>query len=301
MNSFKPKRLGQEIIELFLFLCASSSVLIVFFVSYIILIDGSPAVWSWFLNGFGYSWRPGSISEGGPSSISDLGIIPLLFSSTYVGIGSVLLSLPIAIPTGVYLAEYAPPRTKRILKPALETLIGIPSIIMGILGASLIRFLIYYFTGYGDSVLSAWIILSMMSISFIATVTEDSINSVPFYYREASLALGATKWQTIYRIILPSAISGIIAATVLALGRAIGETTAVLFVIGGLKPGPLLLRFNPLLPSNVITNVIVQEYPEAARGDIHWQGLYGLGFMLFLVVTVLNFVINYVSRRSKLG
>jgi len=283
----KIKNVKEKIIEKILLFCAVSSIGIVLFITFAVVIEGFPAVARWFAYGFGMTWMP---------TAEQFGIIPYIFSTLYVGVGAMILSAIIGIPCAIYLAEFANPKLRNMIKPSLEMLTGLPSVVLGLFGFVLIVTMIARYTGGGPGVLAAWIILGVMSLPHIASISEDAIRAVPHELREASLALGATKWQTTVNVLLPVAKPGILAALLLALGNAVGETMAVIMVIGTRITPPI--SFDPLQSSNVMTSLIAQEYAEVVRGELHWQSLFGVGFVLFVIVGVLNILTRQIVSRS---
>lgn len=283
----KVRNLKEKIIEKALLLCALSSIGIVLFIVFSLAIEGFPAVSRWCAHGFGMTWMP---------TAGQFGIIPYIFSTIYVGLGATLLSAIIGIPCAIYLAEFADPKLRNMIKPSLEMLTGLPSVVIGLFGFLLIVTLINRYTGGGTGVLAAWITLGIMILPHIVSISEDAIRAVPQEFREAALALGATKWQTTINVLLPVAKPGIIAAILLALGSAMGETMAVIMVVGSRITPPITL--DPLQSSNVMTSLIAQEYAEIVRGELHWQSLFGVGFVLFVIVGVLNVLTYKLVKRG---
>ena len=285
----KTRNIRERLIEKILLFCAVSSIGIVLFMVFSVAVEGFPAVIGWLANGFGMTWMP---TEG------QFGIVPYIFSTLYVGAGAMILSAAIGIPCAIYLAEFADPRLRNMIKPSLEMLTGLPSVVLGLFGFILIVTMIARYTGGGTGVLAAWIILAIMSLPHIASISEDAIRAVPADLREASLALGATKWQTTAKVLLPVAKSGILAALLLALGNAVGETMAVIMVIGSRLTPPI--SFDPIQSSNVMTSMIAGEYAEVTWGGTHWQALFGVGFILFVMVGILNILTRrIVSGKSS--
>jgi phosphate transport system permease protein len=248
---------------------------------------GYPVIADWFLHGFGMNWSP---------TTGQFGIIRYLYSTLYVGIGATVIATVLGLPCAIYLAEFADRKLRNVVKPSLEALTGFPSVIIGLIGFALITEIIRVSFGDGIGVLAAWIILGIMSLPHVASISEDSIRTVPHELREASLALGATRWQTMLKVLIPVARPGIIAAIVLAMGSAVGETMAVIMVIGGVTNPQITL--NPIVHSNVMTTVIATDYAEIAWGSTQWQALYGIAFMLFLMVGILDIAITKAIKRS---
>jgi phosphate transport system permease protein len=275
------------------FLCAASSIGIVLFLVFYMILVGYPAIVNWFLYGFGMNWIPNAEIVSKP----EYGILPYIFSTLYVGIGSILIAAALGIPCAIYLAEFAMPQVRNTIKTSLEVLTGVPSVVIGLFGFVLVVGITHEYFGSGPSVLAAWIVLAIMALPHVASISEDAMRAVPNSYREASLSIGATRWQTTIHVVIPAAKSGILASLVLALGTAIGETMAVLMVFGGgvLQP-PITL--DPRVGSNVMTVLIATEY-----GDINpiyqpgwWQALFGIGFVLFLMVGILNIVTKRIVK-----
>jgi phosphate transport system permease protein len=224
-----------------------------------------------------------------------------MFDSAYLALGGTLLGVAIGIPCAIYLAEFANLRLRNMIKPTLEVLNGFPSVIIGLLGFTLVctqlgRFHIQalYCTLVG------WLVLGVMSLPLITSVSEDSIRAVTQELREASLGLGATKWQTTVEVLLPSAASGILTAILLAFANAIGETMAVIMVIGLITPPPLNL--NPLFQSNSITAIIANGYEETSVGSPLYLTLFAAGFILFIMTAMTNLAIRAITaRRNRLS
>ena len=275
--------LKENFVKAILFLCALSSIGIVFFIVIYMIDLGYPVIIEWFAYGF----------ESGV-----LNILPYMFDSLYLALGGTLLGVAIGIPCAVYLAEFASMRLRNMIKPTLEMLNGFPSVIIGLLGFTLVctqlgRFGIHamYCT------LAGWIVLGVMSLPLIASVSEDSLRAVSQDLREASHGLGATKWQTTIEVLLPNAISGILTAVLLAFANAIGETMAVLWVIGLLTPPPITL--NVLSQSNSITALIANGYQETSVGSAGYLALFAAGFILFIMTALTNLAVRAVAAKRN--
>lgn len=239
------------------------------------------------LSGFlgGTEWLP---TEG------LFGILPLLVGSLVVTLGALALGAPLAIGTAVFLSEIAPPRVRSVVRPAVELLAGVPSVVYGFFGLLVIRPVVADVTGgLGFGPLTAWLILAIMIVPTIATLTEDALGSVPDGIREASYAMGATTWQTIWRVLLPAAKIGIIDAVILGMGRAIGETMAVLMVVGN---APVFFR-GVGKPVSTLTSQIVMDMPYAS--GTHRTALFGLAIVLFLISMGLVAVVRGLSRLRE--
>ncbi|MCE5203719.1 MAG: phosphate ABC transporter permease subunit PstC [Actinomycetia bacterium] len=222
------------------------------------------------------------------------GILPLFVGSLVVTIGALALGTPLAVGTAVFLSEIASHRVRAIVRPAVELLAGVPSVIYGFFGLLVLRPIIAKLTGsLGFGPLTAWIVLAIMIVPTIATLTEDALRSLPPGIREASYAMGATTWQTISRVLLPAAKIGIVDAIILGMGRAIGETMAVLMVVGN---APVF--FHGLgQPISTLTSQIVMDMPYAA--GMHRTALFGMAIILFLVSMGLVGIVRFIQRLRE--
>jgi len=238
----------------------------------------------------GKEWYP----TASPSA--QYGLLPLLLGTIWVSLGAILLSLPFGIAVAVYLAEIASLRVRNFLKPLIELLAGIPSVVYGFFGlVVIVPFLQQSFKlPVGETALAGSIVLAIMALPTIITVAEDAMRTVPRATKEASLALGATQWQTIYRVIIPYAKSGITSAAVLGIGRAIGETMAVLMVTGNAAVIPHTL----LEPVRTIPATIAAELGEASAGSGHYQALFALGCILFLITMIISISIEFIGKKK---
>ncbi|GAV31456.1 phosphate ABC transporter permease subunit PstC [Coriobacteriia bacterium Es71-Z0120] len=222
------------------------------------------------------------------------GILPLLVGSLVVTLGALALGAPLAVGTAVFLSEIAPPRVRSVVRPAVELLAGVPSVVFGFFGLLVVRPIVADLTGgLGFGPLTAWLILAIMIVPTIATLTEDALGSVPDGIREASYAMGATTWQTIWRVLLPAAKIGIIDAVILGMGRAIGETMAVLMVVGN---APVFFR-GIGKPVSTLTSQIVMDMPYAS--GVHRTALFGLAIILFLISMGLVGLVRGLSRLRE--
>lgn len=290
---FKVKRTevvnSEKIIEGGLFISALSSILIVFFIIIFMLKESIPALslgWDFF---FGMIWHP---------SHNQFGIFPIVVSTFIVGIGALAIAASIGIPAAVYLADFSPEWLRNIIKPCVEMLVGIPSIVLGFFGLMvLVVFIRDSFGGYGECILAGWIILAIMTLPHVISISEDAIRAVPKAYKEASFALGSTHLQTIRRVILPNARSGILASLILGMGSAVGETMAVLMVIG--NPNIPWIPSSVLEPVRVLTSTIIIEINYAVWGSMHQHALFALGVVLFVIVAILNVITTAMIRRRS--
>lgn len=241
----------------------------------------------------GKEWYP----TAEPSA--QFGVLPLLMGTLWVSLGAILLSLPLGLAVAIYMAEIANSKVRNTLKPVIELLAGIPSVIYGFFGLVVIVPLIQsvFNLPVGETALAGSIILAIMALPTIITIAEDSIRTTPRAMKEASLALGASRWQTIYKIVLPYSISGITAAAILGIGRAIGETMAVLMVTGNAA----VIPHSILEPVRTIPATIAAELGESSQGGLHYQALFILGSILFIITLIINLSVEYISSKNKLA
>ncbi|MEW6569081.1 MAG: phosphate ABC transporter permease subunit PstC [Chloroflexota bacterium] len=228
------------------------------------------------------------------------GLLPLIGGSLLVTLGAALLAVPFGIGTAVYIAEVAPRWARELLKPLVELLAGLPSVLLGFLGilvlAPLMRVSLDLPTGL--TAFTGSILLAAISLPTIVSVAEDALDAVPRSYREAGLALGATPWQTIWRVTLPAAHSGVLTAVMLGIGRAIGETMAVMMVTGNAPviPTGLTSLFHP---TRTMTATIAAEMGEVASGSVHYYVLFLIGILLFLISLAVNLAASSLVFRAR--
>lgn len=222
------------------------------------------------------------------------GILPMILGTLLVSFGAIVLALPLGIATSIYMAEIMKPSWRKFIKPTIELLAGIPSVVFGFFGLVVIVPIIkdVFQLEVGETALAGSVILAIMALPTIITITEDALKNVPNAVREASLSLGASKWQTILHVVIPFAKNGIITATVLGVGRAIGETMAVLMVTGN----SAIIPHSFLQPVRTIPATIAAELGEVSFGGTHFQALFALGCILFLFSMSINLYVNYISR-----
>ena len=226
-----------------------------------------------------------------------LGVLPIILGTLWVSLVAILIALPIGLSTAIYMAEVADIRMRNILKPVIELLSGIPSVVYGFFGLVIIVPLVQklFHLDTGQTALTGSILLAIMALPTIITVSEDAIRNTPRSMKEASLALGANRWQTIVRVILPYSSSGIAAAAILGIGRAIGETMAVLMVTGNAAVIPHSL----LQPVRTIPATIAAELGEAPQGGIHYKALFALGCILFIATMLINIWVEMITKKRK--
>jgi len=229
------------------------------------------------------------------------GLLPLVLGSLMVTLGAAVVSLPLGLLTAVFIAEVAPRWVREVLKPFIEVLAGIPSVVLGFIGMLAISPLIREYLGAptGLTALSGSVMLGYMALPTIISVAEDALDAVPKSYRDAALALGATRWQTLWRVTVPAARSGILTAMMLGVGRAIGETMAVMMVTGNAARMPLTLN-SFLMPVRTMTATIAAEMGEVAQGSLHYHVLFAVGLVLFFVTLIINLVAAWtIFRQGK--
>jgi phosphate transport system permease protein len=238
----------------------------------------------------GKEWIPTSV----PSP--QFGVLPLVLGTLLVSLVAILIALPLGLGVAVYLSELANNKIRKVLKPAVELLAGIPSVVYGFFGLVVLVPLVQKALNLpvGETAFTGSLILAIMALPTIITVAEDAMRSTPIAMREASLALGATHWQTIYKVIIPYASSGISAAVILGIGRAIGETMAVLMVTGNAAVIPTSL----FAPIRTIPATIAAELGEAPVGGAHYQALFMLGCILFMITLVMSIASELISKRD---
>ncbi|MDD5287780.1 MAG: phosphate ABC transporter permease subunit PstC [Dehalococcoidales bacterium] len=267
-------------------ICGVSSFAILLAIAVFIVVKGLPAFREVnpfeFL--FGTVWRPGS---------GQYGILAMIIGSIAVTFGALLIAIPLGIACAILLSEIAPFRIRQLLRPAVELLVGIPSVVYGLVGLVILVPAISRIGGSGFSLLAASIVLAVMVMPTIISISEDSLRAVPSIHKEGALALGATHWQTIWRVLLPSAKSGIIASIVLAMGRAIGETMAMIMVIGNAIKIPTSI----LDPGRTLTGNIAVEINYAS--GTHASALFATGIVLFIFIAVLNSIVALIFKRGS--
>jgi phosphate transport system permease protein len=276
----------EELIEKVLMLLAFSAIGSLLLITIFIFNEGLPIIIKTGVGNFifGAHWAP---TKG------HFGILAMILSSIYVTVGALICGVPLALACAIVLAEFAPPRLTRILKPTIELLAGIPSVVYGFLGVVLLVPLIReYLGGPGLSLLAAALILGIMILPTVISISIDAINAVPNIYREGSIALGATQWQTVRKLVLPAARSGIITAIILGMGRAIGETMAVIMVAGN----ALKIPTSVLDPVRTLTANIALELGYASGA--HREALFATGIVLFIIIMILNTTATLVTGRK---
>lgn len=275
----------DKLIEFIFFVIALSTLTVLAVITLFIFIEGLPLITKVgvFNFIFGMKWAP---------SQELYGIFPMIVGTVSVTLGAALIGVPVALSCSIFLTEFAPQTVRNIMRPAIQLLAGIPSVVYGFWGLTFIVPLIRVFLGGpGLSILAGSLILAIMILPTIISISEVSLLSLPGLYKQGSLALGATHWQTIYGVLLPSAKTGIMAAIILGIGRAIGETMAVIMVLGNAVALPRSI----LDPARTLTTNIGIEMGYAS-GE-HQQALFATGIVLFVMIMIINSVAQYIVRK----
>lgn len=280
------KKFKEKLSERIFFLLALSALSVLALITVFIFIKGVPLIAKVGLGNFifGMKWAP---SQG------YYGIFPMIVGTVSVTLGAAIIGVPIALCCSIFLAEFAPVKLGNFFRPAIQLLAGIPSVVYGFWGVIFIVPMIRnYLGGPGLSILAGSIILAIMILPTIISITEVSILALPSHYKDGALALGLTHWQTIRHLLLPSAKSGIVAAIILGLGRAVGETMAVIMVVGN----AVALPESVLDPVRTLTTNIGIEMGYAS-GE-HQEALFATGIVLFVIIMVMNATAQYITRKK---
>jgi len=292
MKHSKRKKLYDTILSKLFFIVGLSCLVILSLIMLFLFKEGLPVLKDVKLSGFifGTSWYP-------TSAVPRFGIFPLIVASLTVTLLASFIAVPFSLAIAVYLSELAGSVTREIIKPVIEIIASIPSVIIGFFGMVVIApFLQNTFDlDTGLNLFNASIMLAFMAVPTIASICEDAISSVPSSLKEASYALGANKWQTIYHIIMPAALSGIWTAIILGISRVIGETMVVLMVAGGAAIIPLSI-FDPVRP---LTSNIAAEMAEAPVGGAHYHALFAIGIILFIITFIFNLAADHLSGKYR--
>jgi len=286
------RKIKEFLIEKIILICGVASIVFVIFIFLFLLKEGFGLLQSENLFQFlgGKNWYP--ISDP-----PELGILPLILGSLLVTLGAAIISVPIGIAAAIYIAEVAPQRLKEVLKAGIELLASIPSVVLGFIGIiTLVPWIKMIFNlPTGLTALSGSIMLAFMAMPTIVTIAEDALYSVPKAYKEGALALGATHWQAIYKVMLPAASGGILAAVMLGIGRVIGETMAVMMITGNSAVIPTSI----LEPVRTLTATIAAEMGEAVVGSEHYFALFAIGIVLFVISFGINVTADLILHRKK--
>lgn len=274
------------------FVCGFIAVAFVLLITVYLILSGLPAIREIGLVDFLFGKTWDSTNKTDPQ----FGILPFILTSIYGTAGAILIGVPIGFMTAVFLAKVAPPKVAAVVRPAVDLLAGIPSLVYGLVGMVVLLPAIrnLFSLPAGDSLLAAIIVLAVMILPSIISVSETALKAVPREYEEASLALGATEIETYFRVSVPAAKSGIAASVVLGIGRAIGEAMAILMVAGNVANMPSLLKSVKFL-----TTAVASEMSYSS--GLQRQALFSIGLVLFLFIMLINILLNLVLKREKEG
>lgn len=292
-KSLRTRRAMEQAIHLIFLLCGIVVVGFVLCISVYLVISGLPAIREIGLTKFlfGKVWAPTNATTG-----PQFGILPFLLTSVYGTAGALLLGVPVGLMTAIFLAKAAPPRLAAVIRTAVQLLAGIPSVVYGLVGMIVLVPAIRraFGLGSGACLLAAILVLTVMVLPSIINVAETALQAVPREYEEASLALGATETETYFRVSLPAARSGVAAAVVLGVGRAIGEAMAIIMVAGNVANMPGLFTSVRFLTTGIISGM-----SDAAVGSLYQQALFSIGLVLFLFIMLINVLLNVCIKRRK--
>lgn len=295
----RPKNaLGDFLIGRGLLVVASISFIVLALVIYTLFSNAVPAFVNFGNNDTTNIWAflTGSIWD---PNAQIYGILPLVAGTFLVSILASLIAIPIGIGCTIYISEIAHPKVRGILKPAIEVLAGIPSVIYGLFGLLILAPYIkqIFSISSGTNALNGAIMLAIMMVPIMVSLSEDAINSVPKNLREAAMALGSTRWETMRSVVLPAALSGIVAAIILSIGRAVGETMVVLMCTGN----SALLTWDPLSSVQPMTSAIAIDVGEVVGGSLHYNVLFAVGVMLFILTFLINIFADWIMKRYAEG
>ena len=292
-KSLRTRRAMEQAIHLIFLLCGIVAVGFVLCISVYLVISGLPAIREIGLTKFlfGKVWAPTNATTG-----PQFGILPFILTSVYGTAGALLLGVPVGLMTAIFLAKAAPPRLAAVIRTAVQLLAGIPSVVYGLVGmiVQVPAIRRAFGLGSGACLLAAILVLTVMVLPSIINVAETALQAVPREYEEASLALGATETETYFRVSLPAARSGVAAAVVLGVGRAIGEAMAIIMVAGNVANMPGLFTSVRFLTTGIISGM-----SDAAVGSLYQQALFSIGLVLFLFIMLINVLLNVCIKRRK--
>lgn len=287
----RPLRLLETLMSLVFLICGLVAIVFVLFISIYLVLSGVPAIGKIGLTEFlfGQTWASTAAEPA-------FGILPFILTSVYGTAGAIVLGVPVGLMTAIFLSKVASRRIAAVVRPAVNLLAGIPSVVYGLIGMIVLVPAVreIFRLPDGASLFAAILVLSVMILPSVVSVSENALNAVPREYEEASLALGATHIETIFRVSVPAASSGIAASVVLGIGRAIGEAMAVMMVAGNVANMPSLfssVRF--------LTTAVASEMSYAAVGSLQQQALFSIALVLFLFIMVINVILNLLLKRRK--
>ncbi|MEN1760038.1 phosphate ABC transporter permease subunit PstC [Anoxynatronum sibiricum] len=294
LKSKFTNRLSEFIIERIIFILGMTSIVILALIFIFLISSGFSVFRDVPLIDFltGRFWYPNSVNP-------QFGILPLILGSLWVTAGAILISVPIGVGCAIFIAEVAPPKTRTTLKVIIEFLSAIPSVVLGFIGIVVLSnwVRLSFDLSSGFTLLTGSILVAFMAMPTIISISDDAISSLPKEYREASLALGATRLETIFHVLVPAASSGIIAGVMLGIGRAIGETMTVMMVTGNAARIPTSL----LQSGRTMTATIAAEMGDTVRQSTHYHSLFAIGIVLLIMTSCINLVADYVLRRAQKG
>ena len=286
-----PLRAMEKIMGAIFFLCGIIAIVFVLFISVYLIISGLPAIREIGLIDFlfGTEWASTAAEP-------QFGILPFILTSVYGTAGAIVLGVPVGLMTAIFISKVAPRKVAGIVRPAVDLLAGIPSVVDGLIGMIVLVPAVRTVFGLPDgaTLFAAIIVLAVMILPSIVSVSETALNAVPKEYEEASLALGATHIETVFRVSVPAASSGIAASIVLGIGRAIGEAMAIMMVAGNVANMPSLfssVRF--------LTTAVASEMSYAAVGSLQRNALFSIALVLFLFIMLINVVLNTLLKKSR--
>lgn len=287
------KKTIEKIMNAVFFVCGAAAIAAVALITVYMVVSGLPAIREIGLTKFlfGKVWAPTNATTG-----PQFGILPFILTSVYGTAGALLLGVPVGLMTAIFLAKAAPPRLAAVIRTAVQLLAGIPSVVYGLVGMIVLVPAIRraFGLGSGACLLAAILVLTVMVLPSIINVAETALQAVPREYEEASLALGATETETYFRVSLPAARSGVAAAVVLGVGRAIGEAMAIIMVAGNVANMPGLFTSVRFLTTGIISGM-----SDAAVGSLYQQALFSIGLVLFLFIMLINVLLNVCIKRKK--
>ena len=294
LKSNYRNRLTEFVIEKIIFLLGITSVVILALIFAFLIRSGISLFESMTIGEFltGMSWSP-------RSSPQRFGVIPLVLASLWVTVGAIAIAVPMGIGCAIFISEVAPVRIRMTLKVVIEFLSAIPSVVLGFMGIMVLSnwVRITFSLSSGFTLMTGAILVAFMALPTIISISDDAISALPKEYREASLALGATRLETIFHVLIPAASSGIIAAVMLGIGRAIGETMTVMMVTGNAARIPTSL----LQSGRTMTATIASEMGDTVRQSAHYHSLFAVGIVLLIMTSVINLIADYVLQRAKNG
>ena len=292
-SSYRARKTVEQIIHLIFLLCGIVAVAFVLLISIYLILSGLPAIRQIGLFQFllGKVWDPTNTTTG-----AQYGILPFILTSVYGTAGAIVIGVPVGLLTAVFLAKVAPPKLAAVIRTAVQLLAGIPSVVYGLVGMIVLVPAIRraFGLGSGACLLAAILVLTVMVLPSLINVAETALQAVPREYEEASLALGATETETYFRVSAPAAKSGIAAAVVLGVGRAIGEAMAVMMVAGNVANMPSLFQ-----SVRFLTTAVASEMSYSSPGSLQRNALFSIALVLFLFIMLLNAALNFFLKRDK--